>query len=243
MWSVATLEISGAERVELERRVRAHTTAQRMARRCRIVLLAAEGAPNRRIAAAVGMSENQVGVWRRRFEKDRLKGLEDLPRRGRPRTYGHDERLKIVAAVTSQGPEFDSQWSHRLLADYLVELGISASQVGRILADLDIKPHQVRGWLTRTDDPSFWERAADVCGMYLSPPTNAIVLSVDEKTAMGARSRKHPTKPVAPGSPERVEFEYRRHGTRRSSPRSTCIPVRSSPTTSPATTRRISSSS
>jgi transposase len=213
MWTLVPLAITDDERLALERRVRAHTTAQRMVRRCLVVLMAADGVPNRRIAPEVGLSENQVGVWRRRFEKERLAGLEDLRRSGRPRVYGHDERLKIVAAATSQRPEFDSQWSHRLLADYLSDLGISASQVGRILAELDIKPHQVRGWLTRKDDPSFWERAADVCALYLSPPTNALVLSVDEKTAIAARSRKHPTKPASPGLPERVEFEYRRHGT------------------------------
>ena len=213
MWTLAPLFISDNERRELERRVRAHRTSQRMVRRCRIVLMAADGIANRRIASAVGMSENQVGVWRRRFEKDRLKGLDDLPRSGRPRVYGHDDRLKIVATVTSERPEFDSQWSHRVLAEYLDDLGISASQVGRILAELDIKPHQVRGWLTRKSDPSFWERAADVCGLYLSKPTNALVLSVDEKTAIAARSRKHPTKRVRAGKPERVEFEYRRHGT------------------------------
>jgi transposase len=152
-------------------------------------------------------------VWRQRFETERLAGLKDRRRSGRPRIYGHDERLKIVATATSRRPQFDSHWSHRLLAEYLSELGISASQVGRILAELDIKPHQVRGWLTRPDDPSFWERAADVCALYLSRPTNALVLSVDEKTAIAARSRKHPTQPPGPGRPERVEFEYRRHGT------------------------------
>ncbi len=213
MWSVPALSISEAERAELERLVRAHTTPQRSVKRARVVLLAAEGVSNRQISDRVGMAEEYVGMWRRRFEAERMKGLRDRPRSGRPRTYGHDERLKVVATATGQRPEFDSQWSHRLLADQLVEMGISASQVGRILADLDIKPHQVRGWLTRKDDPAFWERAADVCGLYLSPPTNAVVLSVDEKTAMGARSRKHPTKPVRPGQPERVEFEYRRHGT------------------------------
>ena len=87
------------------------------------------------------------------------------------------------------------------------------SQVGRILAELDIKPHRVRAWLARPDDSEFWERAADVCGLYLSPPQNALVLSVDEKTAVQARSRKHPTRPTKPGRPERQEFEYRRHGT------------------------------
>lgn len=213
MWILEPLLITKAERQRLEHLVRAHKSPQRMVRRARVVLLAAEGWANRRIAVEVGLSENSVGLWRRRFAKDRMAGLEDMPRSGRPRLYGHDERLKIVAAVTSQRPEFESQWSHRLLADYLGDVGISASQVGRILAELDIKPHLVRSWLARPDDPMFWERAADVCGLYLSPPTNALVLSVDEKTAVGARSRKHPTRPARPGTPERVEFEYRRHGT------------------------------
>jgi transposase len=181
MWSVPALEITDVERAELQRRVRARTATQREAQRARIVLLAAEGVPNRRIAAEVDMSEEYVGCWRRRFAEKRLEGLQDLKRSGRPRKYGHYDRLKVVAAATSQRPEFDSDWSHRLLAEYLSDLGISASQVGRILADLDIKPHQVRGWLTRKEDPGFWERAADVCGLYLSPPANAIVLSVDEK--------------------------------------------------------------
>jgi transposase len=213
MWTVPPVSISDDERGELERRVRAHTTAQRAVKRARVVLLAAEGVPNRQIAAGVGMAEEYVGMWRRRFEAERLQGLEDRKRSGRPRTYGHNERIRIVAAATSRRPEFDSHWSHRLLAEYLDDLGISASQVGRILADLDIKPHQVRGWLTRRNDPGFWERAADVCGLYLSQPTNALVLSVDEKTAIAARSRTHPTQPAAPGQAERVEFEYRRHGT------------------------------
>jgi transposase len=213
MWVLAPLKITRSERVELERRVRAHTTPQRMARRCRIILLAADDVPNRRIAPEVGMNENQVGVWRRRFEIERLAGLEDRPRSGRPRVYGHDERVKIVATATSTKPEWASQWSHALLANALSDMGISASQVGRILAELDIKPHLVRSWLERPDDPTFWERAADVCGLYLGRPANALVLSVDEKTAIPARSRKHPTKPVAPGRPERQEFEYRRHGT------------------------------
>ena len=213
MWVLAPLKISRAERVELERRVRAHTTPQRMARRCRIVLLAADGVANRRIAPEVAMNENQVGVWRKRFEAERLAGLEDRARSGRPRIYGHDERLKVVATATSTTPQWASHWSHALLAGVLCEMGISASQVGRILAELDIKPHQVRSWLARPDDPTFWDRAADVCGLYLSRPTNALVLSIDEKTAIPARSRKHPTRPLGPGRPERQEFEYRRHGT------------------------------
>jgi transposase len=213
MWSVPVLEITVDERMELERRVRAHTTPQRMVRRCRAVLLAADGVPNRRIAREIGMSEQYVGMWRRRFEAERLAGLVDRPRSGRPRVYGHDHRVEIVARATSAPPEHVSHWSHELLARDMAAMGISASQIGRILADLDIKPHKIRSWLTRSDDPEFWERAADVCGLYLSQPLNALVLSIDEKTAIQARSRKHPTWPAGPGQAARQEFEYVRHGT------------------------------
>jgi transposase len=160
-----------------------------MARRCRIVLLAAEGVANRRIAPEVGINENQVGVWRKRFEVERLDGLEDRPRSGRPRVYGHDERVKIVATATSTKPEWASQWSHALLAETLSDVGISASQVGRILAELDIKPHLVRSWLARPDDPTFWERAADVCGLYLGRPANALVLSVEGLSSLLCKGR------------------------------------------------------
>jgi transposase len=214
MFTVPVLVISADERRELERRVRAHTTSQRMVKRCRIVLAAADGVPLRQIAERVGIDQHQVGVWRRRFEAARLAGLDDRPRSGRPRTYGHDERLKIIETVTARTPQVESQWSHRLIAEALDEIGISASQVGRILADLDLKPHLVRGWLTRPDDPDFAERAVDVCGLYLHHPgDNALVLSVDEKTAIPARSRRHPTKRCQTGLIERQEFEYRRHGT------------------------------
>jgi transposase len=214
MFTVPVLELSDSERAELQRRVRAHTTTQRALKRARLVLACADGVPLRQIAADVGIDQHQVGVWRRRFEAERLAGLEDRPRSGRPRTYGHDERLKIIETVTARTPEVESQWSHRLIAEALDEIGISASQVGRILADLDLKPHLVRGWLTRPDDPDFAERAVDVCGLYLHHPgDNALVLSVDEKTAIPARSRRHPTKRCQPGLVERQEFEYRRHGT------------------------------
>jgi hypothetical protein len=126
MWTLAALEIRSDERSELERRVRAHSTPQRMVPRCWVILMAAEGVANRRIAPEVGLSENQVGIWRHWFESQRLAGLEDRRRSGRPRVYGHDERIKIVATATSVRPECDSQCSHRLLAEYLSDLGISA---------------------------------------------------------------------------------------------------------------------
>src|SRR5215217_8075247 len=213
MPTIPPLVITEEERAELQRRVRAHTMPQRAAKRARVVLLAADGVPNRQIAPLVGMNQHTVAHWRRRFESERLAGLEDRQRPGRPPVYGHDERLRIVATVTEEPPDPASHWSHSQLAQALSDIGISASQIGRILADLDIKPHRVRSWITRPDDPTFWERAADICGLYLVPPTNALVLSVDEKTGMPARSRTRPTTRPAPGRPTRHEHEYVRHGT------------------------------
>jgi transposase len=215
MWTVPAVVLNEGDREELERRVRAHTSSQREVRRARVVLMAADGVSNRQIAKAVGIDQIYVGVWRKRYVADGLKGLEDRPRAGRPRRFGPEERLAVAAKATQARPEVDSQWSHASLADALAEDGItiSASHVGRMLASFDIKPHLVKGWLNRKDTPEFWDRAADVCGLYLNPPIGALVLSIDEKTAIAARSRKHPTQPVEPGRPERREFEYRRHGT------------------------------
>lgn len=215
MWRVDPLVLGDGDRVELERRVAAHTTDHRDRVRARVVLLAADGVAGRQISRQVGLSEQAVCKWRQRYVARGLDGLVDRARSGRPPVYGPTDRLVLTAKATEERPEVDSQWSHASLADAMREAGVamSASQVGRILAGLDIKAHLVREWLNRKDTPEFWERAADVCGLYLSPPENAVVLSIDEKTAIGARSRKYPTRPVGAGRVERREFEYVRHGT------------------------------
>jgi transposase len=215
MWTVEPLELTIENRAELERRVRASTTPNRGRQRAEVVLLASDGVPGAKIAPLVGLSEQSVCKWRRQFFEAGIEGLNDAPRSGRPLVYGPTDRLVLMAKVTEEYPEFSSQWSHSELADAMAEtgIGISASQIGRILAADDVKPHRVDGWLTRKDTPEFWERAADVCGIYLNPPENAVVLSIDEKTGIQAKSRKHPTQPVRSGQPARREFEYVRHGT------------------------------
>ncbi|MFE0802188.1 helix-turn-helix domain-containing protein [Streptomyces sp. NPDC058812] len=142
-----------------------------------------------------------------------MAGLDDRARSGRPPVYGPGVRLRIVATATSAAPHPYDGWSHRLIADHLADTGISASQVGRILAALQVKPHRVRGWLTRPTDPHFFTRVAEVCALYRNGPPRSVVLSVDEKTAMAARSRKHPDRPPALRRARLREFEYVRHGT------------------------------
>ncbi|MFJ1973974.1 hypothetical protein ACIO93_35640 [Streptomyces sp. NPDC087903] len=104
-------------------------------------------------------------------------------------------------------------WSHRLIAEHLADTSIYASQVGRILAALQVKLHRVRDWLTRPADPHFFTKAAEVWALYRSCPPRSVVVSVDEKTAMAARSRKHPDRLPGRGRVRLRECEYVRHGT------------------------------
>ena len=185
----------------------------RLVIRARIVLAAAEGMSNAAIARMLSLSVDTVRTWRGRFIAGGMAGLADRRRPGRPPRYGPQVHLRIVATVTRETPEADSAWTHRLIAEHLADTGISASQIGRILASFDLKPHRVRGWLTRPDDPGFFARATAVCDLYLHQPAGSIVVCIDEKTAIGARSRKHPGHRAAPGQLARREFEYIRHGT------------------------------
>ncbi|WNI16142.1 IS630 family transposase [Actinacidiphila sp. ITFR-21] len=184
--------------------------------RARIVLAAADGLANAEIACELGIAVNTVRKWRGRFAHQGTDGLKDARRSGRPRIYDDRVRVAIVAAATSAPPHPAATWTHRAIAGRVadtVSAAVSPSHVGRILADLDLKPHKVRGWLTRRDTPDFWQRAEHICDLYRNPPQGAVLLSVDEKTAVAARSRKHPGRPATPGRAARQEFEYVRHGT------------------------------
>jgi transposase len=186
----------------------------RLAKRARIVLLAADGMSNRAIGEMVDLHYNQVAVWRSRYSEFGLAGLDDEERPGRPCVYDHDDVLLLVKTVTEPPPDGSTRWTMEAVAEVMNANGvaISASQVWRICRALDLKPWQVESWMT-SHDPDFWAKAGDVCGLYLNPPDNVVVWSVDEKSGMQAKSRVNPTLPAVPGVPVRREFEYRRHGT------------------------------
>jgi transposase len=194
MWAVGPLVLTIAERAELERRARAQTTTHRDRQRAEVVLLAADGVPGTQIAPRVGLSEQSVCKWRQQFRDSGLDGLRDAPRSGRPLVYGPTDRLVFMAKVTEEHPEVDSQWSHSELAVEMkaAAIAISASQIGRILAADDVKPHRVQGWLTRRDTPEFWERAADVCGLYLAAPANGTTRLTSSSSSPRSRTRSIP---------------------------------------------------
>ncbi len=198
------IELSGGDRARLEHLARRVNAPHRMVVRAKIVLAAADGAGNAAIARRLGLGVDTVRRWRRRFSEHGPAGLADRKRPGRPKIYGPAEQLTIVATVTQQVPQAGSHWSHRLLAAALKQqVGISAAQIGRILKALSIKVHRVRGWLNRPADPDFAAKAAAVCDLYLNPPPDTALLSLDEKTSIQAKSRKHPTRPAAPGQGRR----------------------------------------
>jgi transposase len=217
--------LSAGERRTLNKRVRGAKTAHRDRLRAQIVLAAARGYPNARIAAGLGISVDTVRKWRGRFAARGLDGLQDRPRAGRPRRISAADRAAVVAlacqlpAATGiplahwTGPELAAELTARELASSPV----SASSVLRILAEHPVKPWQYQSWIYPRD-PDFEAKAKVILDLYqgfyrdepLGPDDR--ILSFDAKPQINARRRLHPTMPAAPGRPVRYEHEYKRQG-------------------------------
>jgi transposase len=207
----AEISLTDDERVELEHWTRCPTQEHRAVERARVVLLASEGLSNAEISRRLGIAQMRVGRWRRRFAEGRIEGLQDRKHTGRPPRYGHDEQLRIVTAAI-RPPKGKTRTLRGLTEHLEPTVGIRKSQLHAILKNFDLKPHQEQQWLNSAD-PDFEAKQADIVGLYLDPPENALVISVDEKTQMVVRE---PTKPMRQGTPARREFEYIRHGCSRS---------------------------
>lgn len=205
------INLSESEQHELERLARKPTAEQRLAQRAKIILLAAEGHTNDYISSIVNIHPVKISKWRKRFATQRMNGLKDKPRSGRPLVYGHEARIAVIKKACKPPPA-GSHWSVRDLERELKSrVGISKSQINEILRKVDLKPHLVDMWLN-SNDPDFEAKETDIVGLYLNPPENALVISVDEKTQMQTLTPTHPSKPMIPGSPEKREFNYKRHG-------------------------------
>ena len=179
----------------------------RFVQRSRIVLYAAKGLSNNEIASRVGLSFVSVCQWRNRYAKHGIVGLKDQAGRGRKRRLTHDQLLK-VAEVACTTPNDATHWSLRRLSK---QLGfVKKSRLQKILKGFDLKPHQHQMWCF-SNDPNYEQKKADVVGLYLNPPKNALVVCIDEKPGIQALSRR--VEKMAPGKPERRSHEYKRNGT------------------------------
>jgi transposase len=206
----APLVLTEQERETLERWARRRTSAQALALRARIVLACAEGATNQQVAERLGIWPQTVGKWRGRFVRQRLEGLADEPRPGRPRTIADAQVEEVVVATLERPPpNHDTHWSTRSMAR---QVGLSQSAISRIWRAFGLKPHLEQTWKLSAD-PQFIDKVRDIVGLYLDPPERALVLCVDEKSQIQALDRTAPTLPILPGTPARRAHDYVRHGT------------------------------
>jgi transposase len=202
------LPLREGDRAELERLTRASTVPAAMARRARIVLLAADGVANYAIAERVGVTRPTVNLWRSRYAERGLAGLVEEQRPGRPRTV---DRAGIITATLTPPPQSlgVTHWSSRLLAP---RVGVDHATVAAVWSEYGVKPWKADTFKFSTD-PELEAKVRDVIGLYLSPPENAIVLCVDEKSQVQALDRTQKTLPMQPGYAEQRTHDYVRHGT------------------------------
>ncbi|RRJ97604.1 IS630 family transposase [Opitutaceae bacterium TAV4] len=177
--------------------------------RARIVLGCAKGMTNKEVAREVGVSEPTVCTWRERFRLERLAGLGDLPRAGAPRTVEDEQVAQIVRRTLQTKPKSATHWSTRTMGK---ETGVSHQTVSRIWQAFGLQPHRHESF-TLCTDPLFVEKVRDVVGLYQSPPQNAVVFCVDEKSQIQALERSQPILPMDLGRAERHTHDYFRHGT------------------------------
>jgi transposase len=192
----------------LERLIRSATVQAATAQRARIVVLAADGIGNQVIADTVGVSRPTVNLWRSRYTERGIAGLADERRPGRPRTV---DRAAILAATLVPPPKAlgVTHWSSRLLAP---RVGVDHATVAAVWKEYGVRPWKAETFKFSTD-PELVAKVTDVIGLYLAPPENAIVLSVDEKSQIQALNRTQKVLPMQPGHDEQRTHDYVRHGT------------------------------
>ena len=210
------IEVPEDDRVWLEQIVRSESGEVRMVERARIVLYAAEGHSAVVIGGMVGCSTVTAQKWRSRYEREGILGLRDLPRPGKPLVYSSEVRAKLIAKACTRPPQTSEgqrreRWTYDELA---AEVGMSPSHAHTLLRRADVKPHLTDYWvMSDFTDPEFEGRLKEVCGLYVDPPENVLVVSLDEKTGIQAKAPTKPDTPAQPGEPPRREHEYTRNGT------------------------------
>jgi transposase len=202
-------KLKAADRQAIEALLRSPKTAQSLVLRARIVLLCDAEQSAEEVAASLGTSKPSVYKWRNRFRTSGLDGLKDLPRSGQPKKLSAAKVKEVLTLTVERIPKEATHWSVRLMAK---AAGITTWQVRQIWGASNLKPHRLKSFKI-SNDPEFAEKVVDVVGLYLNPPDNAMVLSVDEKTQIQALDRTQPMLQLRPGQIERRTHDYKRHGT------------------------------
>jgi len=219
MVSPYRIRLKRKQRKRLEGTVSRRNPSHWLVLRAHIILLSAENWSPSEVADELVIDVQVVRRWRRRFLEAGFEGLRDRPRCGRPASIKPKVWEKVATLVVQPPTKFGlelARWTVREIASYLkkrFDWTIGRSSIGRFLQKMALRPHRIQYWLNPTD-PDFDEKAARICKLYLSPPPGVTVLSLDEKPGIQAKSRVHATRGLGPGRPTRLEFEYKRNGTR-----------------------------
>ena len=194
--AVAEFVLDLSDKATLQGWLRKGTTPNRLAQRARIVLALGNRVPPQETSAQHGTSVASVFRWRARYQESGVAGLADLPRPGQPRKLSQQKVREILTLTTQRIPAEATHWSLRLMARYA---GTTIHQVLQVWLAADLKPHRLRTF-TISNDLDFAEKVVDVVGLYMNPPENAVVLSVDEKTQIQALAldRTQPQLPLRP---------------------------------------------
>jgi transposase len=203
------INLTEEEQKALERLVRRRRSARAEAFRARIILKCAQGCSNLEVAEFLRCHKHTVALWRNRFLKDRMEGLSDEARPGAPRKISDKQIEELVVKTLESTPKGATHWSTRLMARHLK---LTQSTVSRIWRAFGLKPHREESFVL-SKDPLLIEKVRDIIGLYMSPPVNALVLCVDEKSQIQALSRSQPLLPLQPAQNERRTPDYLRHGT------------------------------
>lgn len=207
----ASLVMAEDQKLELERLLRNGNSPQRVALRCKILLLAHQGLANSSIAGQLQISRPTVIALRAAFAKDGMSAVTGIRHRNRsPKVLTPELEQRILDVTLNTRPgDGSTHWSVRTLA---AQLRVSRTMVHRVWRRHDVQPHRVERFKL-SNDPQFEAKVRDIVGLYLNPPERALVLCVDEKSQIQALDRTAPILPLRPGLPERQTHDYKRHGT------------------------------
>jgi len=214
---MSVMNLTDDDRAVLESLLRREGYDGSVAARAQIVLWRADGHSAPKIARMAGTTKPTVYKWLTRYEQYGVEGLSNWVSTGRPPEISAEVRATILALTRQSPPEKTglSHWSSREMARYLKqEMGISVSHnfVAALWREYDLQPHR-QGTFSLSTDPDFEEKVVDVVGLYLDPPMDAVVLSIDEKTQIQALDRTQPLLPMTFSKTEKRTYNYRRHGT------------------------------